>query len=337
MAFPTALSLYPHQLQGARSEILKIANAISKFEPVTILVHPEDLRVLKTSLREKDMHASGRVTVEEVELESLWIRDTGPVFVVDEEKNVRGVDFGFNYWGQKLPFASDIGLAKRLLNISGIKRLDAGLVAEGGGIEVDGGGTLLACESSIVNETRNPGMSRDIVEEKLKGLLGVEKVVWLKGVRGEDITDCHVDALARFVKPGKVLLSRPHGEGGGAWMDVFEDAKRVLGREVDARGGKFQVAEIEEADLDLVEQEPESSEHGEQFPSVFSYINYLLVNGGVVAPRFGDEKRDQICKEVLEGLFPEREVVQVHINMLPRAGGGIHCATQQVPVGGAAE
>ncbi|PVH81220.1 putative peptidyl-arginine deiminase family protein [Cadophora sp. DSE1049] len=333
MAFPTSLSLYPHQLQGARSEILNIATAISKFEPVIIFVHPDDSRELSMRLQESSMASSENMTVKEVELESLWIRDTGPVFVLKEGENLRGVDFGFNYWGQKLPPASDIGLAKRISNLSNIEKIDPGVVAEGGGIEVDGEGTLLACESSIVNENRNPGMSRDVVEEKLKGVLGVEKIIWLTGVQGEDITDCHVDALARFVRPGMVVLSRPHGGRGGVWMDVFEDAKRTLERETDARGRSFKVVEIEEPELDLVEQEPESSENGKQFSSVFSYVNYLLVNGGVIAPKFGDEKRDQICREVLEGLFLGRKVVQVHINILPRAGGGVHCATQQVTAG----
>ncbi|KAK0118691.1 hypothetical protein ONS95_007574 [Cadophora gregata] len=337
LAYPTAPSLYPHQVQGARSEILSIANAISKFEPVTIFVHPEDAKELKANLQNHVMEARENVSVKEVELESLWIRDSGPVFVLDKEKQVRGVDFGFNYWGRKLPLASDMGLAKRVLSTSSIERIDAGIIAEGGGIEVDGEGTLFACESSIVNKNRNPGMSKDVVEEKLKQVLGVEKVVWLKGVKGEDITDCHVDALARFVEPGTVVLSRPYGRERGVWMDVFEDAKRVLKRETDARGRKFKVVEIEEPDWDLVEQEPECSGPGEQFASVYSYVNYLLVNGGVIAPKFGDDKRDQVCRKVLEELFPERKVVQVHINMLPRAGGGIHCASQQVPAGKEAE
>ncbi|KAH6712030.1 putative peptidyl-arginine deiminase family protein [Leptodontidium sp. MPI-SDFR-AT-0119] len=366
MAFPTALSLYPHQISGARSEILNIAHAISKFEPVTIFVHPDDSLTLRTNLqekekgkekekkndkkieKEKDTQSKSRnsIDVKEITLESLWLRDTGPVFILDHDDTadgaevkdrVRGVDFKFNYWGSKLPLGEDIGLSTRILQISNIEKVEAGIVAEGGGIETDGEGTLLVCASSIVNENRNPGMSREVIEEELMGVLGVEKVVWLEGVRGEDITDCHVDALARFVRPGMVVLSPPHrhGERGSVWWKVYEDAKRVLEREKDAKGRSFEVVEIEEPDLEVVEQETEMVEEDEddEFSSVFSYVNYLVVNRGVIAPKFGDQNADRKCKEVLQSLFPDREVIQVHISMLPRAGGGIHCATQQVPAG----
>ena len=105
-----------------------------------------------------------------------------------------------------------------------------------GALEVDGEGTLLATESSLINPNRNPGMSKEEVEEKLKIVLGMEKVIRFKGVEGEDTTYCHVDALARLVEPGTVLLSRSHGSRNSVWNDVYEDARKVLEQEKDARG-----------------------------------------------------------------------------------------------------
>ncbi|KAG4428715.1 hypothetical protein IFR05_015801 [Cadophora sp. M221] len=321
MAFPTFPSLHPDQLPGARSEILNIAHAISRFEPVTIFVHPDDSLTLRTKLQEREKEIKLRniynVEMKEISLESLWLRDTGPVFILHDDNDaadttkeresgimkVRGIDFNFNSWGNKLPPGADVGLSARILQLSNTPRVKAGIVAEGGGIETDGEGTLLVCASSVVNENRNPGMGREDAERELRGVLGVEKVVWLEGVRGEDITDCHVDALARFVRPGMVVMSRPrldrNGEKYGVWWRVYEDAKRVLGRERDAKGRRFEVVEIEEPDLEFVEQETNMLEDDE-FSNVFSYVNYVLVNGGVVAPKFGDEKADSKCKEFLQ-------------------------------------
>ena len=191
-------------------------------------------------------------------------------------------------------------------------------------MEVDGQGTLLATESSLINPNRNPGLNKTQIEEKLKSALGLEKVIWFKGVRDEDTTDCHIDALARFVEPGTVLLSLPHGSRSDVWWEVYEDAREVLERQTDARGRKFKVVELMEPQLEVVDG-------GTDEGGVFSYVNYYLVNGGVIAPSFGDQDADEKCKEVLGELFPGKEVVQVRINMLPRTGGGIHCATQQVP------
>lgn len=318
-------SLYSHQIDGARSEVLTIASAISKFEPVVLFTDRHDANNLKSR------NIPENVMVLEVNrLGSLWVRDTGPVFVIAETGKVEGVEFGFNAWGGKFACPDDHGLAARILDIIGVQRSPAGLVAEGGGIEVDGEGTLLACESSIINDNRNPGMSKENIEHGLKYVLGVEKVIWLKGVKGADITDCHVDALARFVAPGTVVLSKPHSSRKDVWTEIFEDARNVLETERDAKGRKLKIVEIKEPHLGRMDQEPDD---GDEHESVFSYVNYLVVNGGVIAPKFGDKIADRWCKDTLGRLFPGREVVQVAINMLPRAGGGIHCATQQQPIG----
>ena len=263
-----------------------------------------------------------KISIVEMQVENLWIRDTGPVFVTSKDGMIKGVDFRFNYWGAKYPLKEDIGLARRILEHVGVERIDAQVCAEGGALEIDGEGTLLATESSLINPNRNPGMTKEQVEERLKNALGVEKVVWFKGVRDMDSTDCHVDALARFVKPATVLLSKPNISRKDIWATVYKEARKVLENETDAHGRAFHVIDLPEPDLDELEG-------GYEEDMVASYVNYYLVTGAVIAPYFGDKKADRHCVKVLGELFPEREVVQVKINILPRTGGGIHCATQQ--------
>ena len=317
MAWPTATSLHPTELSAARSEVAAIANAISRFEPVTMFASPDHEEGLRPQL-------NANVSISTVPVDDLWIRDSGPVFALSSPGDTHGIDFRFNYWGGKFPQGVDVDLARRILALADIPRVEAQVRAEGGGLEVDGDGTLLATESCLINPNRNPGMSKAEVEDRLKSVLGVEKVIWLKGVRNADSTDCHVDALARFVSPGVVILSRPHSSRAGVWTDVYEDAKRVLHSARDSKGRPLQVMDLLEPNLEVLEVT-----EGEDM--VASYANFYLPNGGVIIPRFGDDAADRRCAEIFKELFPEREIVQVLINMLPKLGGGIHCATQQQP------
>lgn len=317
MAWPSAPLLHPKELSAARSEVAAIANAISSFEPVTMFASPGTEKDLRRRL-------NANVSISALPVDDLWIRDSGPVFALSASGDVHGIDFNFNYWGGKFPQGVDVDLARRILALADIPRVQAQVRAEGGGLEVDGEGTLLATESCLINPNRNPGLSKDEVEDRLKTALGVEKVIWFKGVRNADSTDCHVDALARFISPGRVILSKPNPAQPGIWTDVYEDAKSVLQCARDSNGRSFHVVELLEPNMDLLELEEDED-------MVASYANFYLPNGAVIIPRFGDQVADERCAKIFRELFPDREIVQVFINMLPRLGGGIHCATQQQP------
>lgn len=303
-------------LEGAEKDIAAIANAIVAFEPVTLFCKPKNVERARKLV-------SPSVDIQELEVDELWIRDTGPVYVKDAAGSLVGVDLNFNYWGSKYQGTIDASVARKILENDGTKRVQAPLVAEGGAIEIDGEGTLLLTESSVVNDNRNPGATKKQLEEQLKQLLGVDKVIWVKGVKGHDITDWHIDAMARFVSPARVLLSRPPSCAPQVVLDAFDEAKSILAAETDARGRKMQVLELGEADAELLE--------GYSYETCLSYLNYLLVNGGVITPAFGDEAADRRALDLFEQLFPDRKVVQVNLSTLRRLGGGIHCATQQQP------
>ncbi|MEU8513978.1 agmatine deiminase family protein [Kitasatospora sp. NPDC048722] len=316
MAWPALEEVWGDQLPGVRQDIAGLAQAVSGFEPVVLMARPDQADQARQA-------CGSSVEVIELMVDDLWARDTGPTFVTGPQ-GLTGVDLGFNGWGDKQTHANDGQVARNLLAHYGVTRVQAPITGEGGAIEVDGEGTLMATESSWVNDNRNPGKTRDQIEAGFKDLLGVQKVLWFEGVAGQDITDCHVDALARFAEPGTVVLHRPAADTPpDIWSTASDQALQVLKSSTDARGRSLKVVELPEPDFDLVQGA------GKNF--LASYINYYVCNGGVIVPRFGDRTADDNAARIIGDLHPGRKVTQVSVNHIAGGGGGIHCATQQQP------
>lgn len=337
-------------LAAATDEVSSIAEAVAQFEPVTLLVATG--RLAEARQRFDNVRRRHQIRLHPVAGEGLdlWMRDIAPTFVVDRgigdagvEKAgdgrdgpvLRGVDFNFYGWGNRAPAQSRLALAQTFLRDTNIYRTQASIVTEGGALEVDGEGTLLATESSIINQNRNPGKSRDDIEAELKRYLGISKVLWVPGIKDVDVTDYHIDALARFARPGVLLLSRPAGDPDTLWARVYEETRDVLSRAVDAKGRALEMIDIPEPDpsvLNLGEKATAAAEVPDLKSPVTSYVNYFLINGGVVVPQFGDKKADEAAMAMVREVFgPERQAVGVFVQELPSQGGGIHCATQQIP------
>lgn len=352
LGFPSQNSLSPSEIGLFRSELIEIASVISQFEPVRFYARPEDTNTVNAMLEARSPN-SANITIIPFPIVHAWVRDTGPSYVFKSSPNSEhnsgrngasrfAVDFNFSEWGGKTsvpgeeedtPVLSPDELhdnkmfSRRLIEKddlpSNVTRVETILSLEGGGIEVDGNGTLLITESAVVNRNRNPGLSKTQIFEELKRLFGVSKVISIPGIRNRDITDCHIDAVARFIRPGVAVVSMPHRNQGKEWVRVANQAIQVLRKEPGAGGRRFEVHVVDEPD-------PWSLVGGDDEMSL-SYVNYYLVNGGVVIPGFGDQRLDAKALDQFEKLFPEREVVQVEIRGIALAGGGIHCVTQQVP------
>ncbi|MFF2662907.1 agmatine/peptidylarginine deiminase [Kitasatospora sp. NPDC058032] len=318
MAWPASENVWGSQLTGVRKDIAAVARAIGEREPVALLVRPGQ----EASAR----NACGQdVELLAVPVDDLWARDTLPVFV-EEGGRAKGVDFNFNGWGRKQEHGNDARVARTVLEKYGIERIETTITAEGGSFETDGQGTLLITESSIVNDNRNPGRTREQVEADLKRTLGLSKVIWLAGVRGKDITDAHVDCLARFAAPGVVLLDRAFpGTPPDVWSRSADQARAVLAEATDATGKKLRVIEVAQPDPDRI------TGRGDAFVS--SYMNFYIGNKGVYLPLFGDHRADEHAQEVFRELFPGREIVPLQIDTLASGGGGIHCSTHDQPAG----
>ncbi|MCE7004738.1 agmatine deiminase family protein [Kibdelosporangium philippinense] len=317
MSWPASRSIWEGDLPGARDDIATLARAIAGYEPVVLLTRPEHA---------EDAHAAcgDAVEVVPIPVDDLWERDTVPVFV-EEGGAVNGVDFNFNGWGNKQkPHDKDAAVARAVLSKYGLARTETFIVAEGGSFETDGVGTLMATESSLVNDNRNPGKTRQQIEDELKRVLGVRKVIWFAGVRGEDITDAHVDCLARFTAPGVVLLDKPApGAPEDVWSRAAAQAKTVLADATDAKGKKIEVVELPQPDPENI------TEYGED--SVISYANFYVANRAVFVPQFGDTAADDRAQQILRDHFPGRDVVPVKIPTIASGGGGIHCSTHDQP------
>ncbi|KAG5808741.1 hypothetical protein H9Q74_004350 [Fusarium xylarioides] len=241
------------------------------------------------------------------ETSHLWIRDFGPTFVrFRNGKLLRGVDWNFNYWGGKRAPSGDEHIAKiASQHITNSPPLDASIVTEGGAIEVDGEGTFMAAETAIINDNRNAGKTKEQIEGELSRLLGVQKFLWLAGEAGRETTDCHIDALARFIRPGVVVLSKPSPQGQGKYSFAYNDVRERLSKATNAQGKKIVLYDCLEPDLGKLQRVSE----GEN--CVASYVNFLNVNGGIIIPKFGDEERDAQALELFKKLYPDMRVSQV--------------------------
>ncbi|WP_409492947.1 agmatine/peptidylarginine deiminase [Amycolatopsis sp. cmx-11-12] len=317
MSWPASTSIWEEDLPAVREEIAGLARAIAGYEPVVLLARPEHADAAQRA-------CGDTVEVVPIPVDDLWARDTVPVFI-EEAGRVAGVDFNFNGWGGKQkPHDKDNAVARSVLGKYGLARTETWITAEGGSFETDGAGTLMVTESSLVNDNRNKGKSRQEIEAELKKVLGVQKVLWFAGVRGEDITDAHVDCLARFTAPGVVLLDKAApGTPPDSWSRAADQARQVLAGATDARGKAIQVIDLLQPDPDKVEG------YGED--SVISYANFYVANQSVFVPKFGDATADERAQRILREQFPGREIVPVKISTIASGGGGIHCSTHDQP------
>ncbi|GAA1480806.1 agmatine deiminase family protein [Gordonia sinesedis] len=316
MAFGASADIWGRRLlPEVQRNLAAVATAIARFEPVSMLVRPGDMATAR------DLIGAADVELVPVEIDDLWIRDTGPVFVADGTARA-GVDFNFNGWGNKQEHGDDARVAEFVTARAGVESLRTDLVLEGGGIEVDGEGTAIITESCVLNDNRNPGWSKQQVEDELAALLGIDKVVWLPGIAGRDITDGHTDFYARFAGPGVVVAGLDNDPDSFDY-DVTRAHLDILRGATDARGRRLRVEVMEGP-----------STVGEQFASddfAAGYINFYVCNGAVIAPEFGDPEADRAARDTLQRLFADREIVQLNIDGIAAGGGGIHCATQQQP------
>lgn len=316
MQWPVAVDVYgARDLADVQAEITDIANAIAEFEPVALMAAPGALGLDPTAF-------SSDVEIWDIPTDDLWCRDSGPTFVRGPDGRLVVSLIQFNGWGDKQPHANDAQIARRVAERLALPLIDSGLIGEQGGVEHDGAGTMLAHASCWVNPNRNPGLSEHQIAERLGAALGGRKMIWAPGVKGADITDYHIDALARFVSPGRVLIQIDQQvDPDDVWSLAAHETLAILQQATDAEGRTLDIVRL----ADPVD----TRETGPDFVS--SYVNYYVCNGAVIAPQFGDRRADAAARDLLASLYPDRRIVQLNIDAIGASGGGIHCATQQQP------
>jgi agmatine/peptidylarginine deiminase len=217
--------------------------------------------------------------------------------------------------------------AKRVMELdadpSPVTCVESKVRLEGGALVYDGEGTLIVSESSIIGDDRNPGLSKPDIEDELRRLLGATKIIWFPGFKNLDITDVHADAELQFIRPGVLVVSKPHASAEERWHEVYRQVKAAVEGETDARGRRFEIHELAEPD-------PKATGFLEHEDPATNYVNFYFANGSVMLPKFGDDETDGAALRKMQELCPDRVVKQVYVNALPLTGGVIHCSTQPV-------
>ncbi len=337
MIFPERADSWQYGGYAARRAFAEVAEAIARSEQVTVCASGAQYDNARALL-------PAHIRVVEMSSNDAWARDYAPTFVKNDTGVIRGIDWGFNAWGGLhdglyFPWDKDDQMARKLCDLLEkdvyCKR---DFILEGGSIHVDGEGTCMVTESCLLSGGRNPALSREEIEEVLRAYLNVSKILWLPRGIYNDETNEHVDNICAFTAPGEVVL---------AWTEDRTDVQYAMSRAcldyleqaLDAKGRRIRVhklplpqpvtiTEEECQGLDTCRDQPTRTA-GERLAA--SYVNFYIANGSIVMPGFGDPA-DQAAKEILQGLFPDREVVQIYARDILIGGGNIHCITQQVPV-----
>ncbi|MGB0681476.1 MAG: agmatine deiminase family protein [Magnetovibrionaceae bacterium] len=312
MQWPVTPHAYDDALHLAETQdkIAEIANIIAEFEPVVMLAGRDHHAWARRKL-------SADVVLWDVPTDDLWCRDSGPVFCVTEGGKLGVRHLNFNGWGGRFHLPNDGAVAGRVADRLDLPLFDNGLIGEGGGVETDGHGTLMAHESSWIEAGRHPG-SRAEIEDLMLEAFGADKMIWAPGLKGRDVTDYHIDWLARFTGPGKIVIQIGEEErADDIWSRADFGTLRSLQAATDSQGRRFEIVRLPEPDLDTWAS---------------SYANYYVFNGAVLASSTADRAANAKARMVLAELYPEREIILLDTDILGKNGGGIHCATQQMPL-----
>lgn len=318
MQWPVSLDVYDRKsLARVQLEISRIANTIARHEPVAMLVDDRYAAQAASLLNDG-------VELWNIPTEDLWCRDSGPTFVKDAEGRLAIAHLRFNGWGNKQRHVNDGRIAERVAERLKLPLVDTGLIGEQGGVEHDGAGTLMAHASSWINPNRNK-LTEAVIGDRLMEALGGKKMIWAPGVAGKDITDFHIDALARFVGPGKVLIQLGENvDPNDPWSVAGHQKLKILESATDASGRTLEIVRLPDP-VAIRSRKPDF---------VASYVNYYVCNGAVIAPEFGDREADDRARNLLQSLYPGRAIEMINIDAIGESGGGIHCATQQQPKSG---
>jgi agmatine deiminase len=305
IGFPSHPDLWEDDLKPAQAEVVAFARAVhadGRGERVLLVAANEEAASTARAMAGD----SAEIVVEP--FGDIWLRDTAAIIAGDG----RARDFRFNGWGGKYDLPGDDSIGHRLAARRGIADEARDWILEGGAIDGDGTGLVVTTEQCLLNPNRNPELSRADIEARLAADLGYTKVIWLSEGLAHDHTDGHVDNLARFVAPGRLVIPEPADDDPNAL--VYEQAAR------DAAGHDVEIVRIPSPGRVLRD--------GEIIPA--SYMNFYIGNASVVVPQYG-AANDAAALAAIQALFPDRVAIGLHADAILTGGGSFHCISQQIP------
>ena len=291
---------------------IEMTMALHTHEKVHLVVYDDHERKRVQSLLKSANQAQIDFCV--AESDDVWIRDHGPFFCFNQVKKLVIIDWKFNGWGGKEDYKLSNGVPLIIGKHINMPVYSIPMVNEGGSIEIDGRGTLLAKRSSILNRNRNPGWEQDDAERYFCRYLGVTNFIWLNGKKGTDVTDDHVDGTARFAHGNTIVTF---------YRDDFEDRKEYdcLVEAKDVNGKPYRMVHL-----------PLSSKRITKLKDYGIYTNFYVGNGVVLVPNYNDPN-DTVAMKILQQLYPTRRIVGIECTDLYKDGGILNCVTQQQPLG----
>jgi agmatine deiminase len=326
IAWPHHEPDWPGKLAPIPWVYAEIVRVLHQHERVEILCHDENVK--SDAARHLDAHGvRENFRLHLVPNDRVWLRDSAPTGVIDEDGSLALANWRFNAWAKYDNYERDAQVGAAIERIAGLRRFepkrpDTGerVVLEGGGIETDGEGTLLVTEECLLSpiQERNPGLRREGYERVFRESLGIRQTIWLgEGCVGDD-THGHVDDIARFTAPGVVVLAYeedPADENHLRSVDNYERLELVSGVR-----GALRIVKLPYPRPVVM--------NGERLPA--SYANFYVANGVVIVPTFND-RNDRVALNTLAELFPDRQVIGIHAVDLVWGLGTLHCLTQQQP------
>ncbi len=328
LAWPHDIITFPEgRLKKVEKIYVEIIKQIHTSEDVELLVLDEKMQQRVAKMLESSEINLAKITLHITDYADVWIRDYGPTFVKNPvTKELAWIKWQYNAYGNKFPdLLKDNEVFLTLRKTIDKRMFEAGFIAEGGAIEVNGQGMVLATEQCLLNKNRNPKILKEEMEKNLKEYLGAKKIIWLQKGLLNDHTDGHIDELARFVAPGKILCAYEENEAEENFK-ILNDNYQTLLKATDNHNSPFEVIKLPIPHIVYDSGKP--FEANEKAPA--SYTNFYIGNEVVLASVFNDVN-DQRALEIIQTSFPEHKVIPIDCSDVIYGGGGVHCMTQQQP------
>lgn len=325
MSWPFDEEMWHGHLEEVRLEYAELVRTLCRAEPVHLLLRDAEAR----SSALKHLASCPQLTLHDVPLNDVWLRDNGPIFISrgsdgknDGRPTHSFVNWEFNSWGQKYEWDLDNQAPLAIGKALGMPFFEAKVVMEGGSLEVNGRGMCLTTEQCLLSPFRNPNLSREQIEEYLLQYLGLDQIVWLKrGLEG-DHTDGHIDTITRFVSSHTILSSICLDRTDANYLSMQENLETL--QRIQSKDG----LPLRIIPLPLPERRMELAD-GTRLPP--TYANFYIANGLVVVPQYGDPQ-DKPALEIIQSVFPDRKVIGLDSRFIITGGGSFHCLTQQQSV-----
>ena len=325
LAWPHDLVTFPNRINKVEKVYLNMIAALHKNEFVNLFVTDLKMKTRITKLlRQKGIDLQ-KINLYVWDYADVWFRDYGPVFVLDKEKKQMAfVHWIFNAWGSKYPdLMKDTQIPSIINNVLQLNNFRPSIVLEGGSVDINGKGTLLTTEQCLLNNNRNPHLSKDEIEKFLINYFGISKIIWLKsGVAGDD-TDGHIDNLARFVNSRTILCAFEEDESDENHL-MLKENYGILIKSTDQDGKKLKIIKMPMPPV------VRTNVRGKKTRLPASYLNFYVANKVVLVPTF-KHKNDRLALKIIQDQFPDRKVVGIDCTDLIYGMGAIHCVMQQQP------